>query len=980
MRRLLALGLVLLLAAPAWAQIASGNIYGTVTDESGAVLPGASVSAVSKQIGGAPRTTLSGSKGEFRFLNLDRGVYTVSVNMSGFGPLTREVIVTTGVNVELKLGLKVAGKQESVTVTAETPVVDTKRVGTATTLSEEELTKVPQGRDPWAVLKTVPGILVDRVSIAGNEAGQQSIFVGKGAQFADTMWNLDGVVITDTTSGGATSTYFDFDAFQEIAVTTGGNDLKTQTGGLGLNFVTKRGTNTFHGSVRTFFSHDKLQSSNLPDSLKNDSRLALRSGGFSDNADHIDQINDYGADLGGPLIKDKLWFWGSYGKNDIRLVRFNQTKDKTLLKNWNAKLNWNAGSRDQLSFFFFNGAKVKLGRSPGFAGNEPDSFLWNQGNFYPESDCKAPCGLHGLFKLEENHTFNANFFMNAKYAYYGWGYGFDPRGGNDKNGGVDRVTDTAYGSSTFYRFTKPWHIFDVSGSAFKNGWGGNHEFKFGFGYRYNPNDSLASFSGDGLFGVRNSTDPSDPAASVAFISRPYNSKFTGKSASGYVGDTFTKGRWTWNLGVRWDRQQAETQASTAPANPAFPNLMPALQFQGGGTGVDWKDFSPRVGFTVALDENRKTVARASYARYAGQLNPLEATYDSPIPYGYAYLAYKWVDRNGDHLAQRDEILATPAGFVYAVNVDPSNPAALSSFNKIDPNYHANKDNEVVVGIDHELGKNLAVGAAYTWRRTTDLPSWAPRIDANGRILTQADYIANAPVSANGFTAQSYFPNPARIGNNGSILTNRPDYHQTYSGFELSANKRLANKWFARAAFSVMDWTEHFDGPNAIQNPTKTDLTGYLTAGAGPSQEGGIVAPKSYGAKTNTFFNAKWQFSLNALYQFAKDMELGAALFGRQGYPRALYLRLPGGDDGAQRAIPAALDSQRFKNVWNLDLRLARHQKLGGRAMVDLSVDLFNVFNTNVVLQQSRQVNAASFNRIDEIINPRILRIGVRLGF
>ena len=97
------------------------------------------------------------------------------------------------------------------------------------------------------MLKTVPGVIVDRVNVGGNESGQQSGFVGKGATFADTMWNLDGVVITDTTSGGASSSYFDFDAFDEVAINTGGNDLKVQTGGIGINFVTKRGTNHSRG-------------------------------------------------------------------------------------------------------------------------------------------------------------------------------------------------------------------------------------------------------------------------------------------------------------------------------------------------------------------------------------------------------------------------------------------------------------------------------------------------------------------------------------------------------------------------------------------------------------------------------------------------------------------------------------------------------------------------------------------------------------
>ena len=185
--------------------------------------------------------------------------------------MNRDVIVTTGLNVNLTFAMKVATVEETVTVTAETPVVDTKNVGTATTLTKEELEQVPQSRDPWAVLKTVPGVLVDRVNVGGNESGQQSGFVGKGALASDTMWNLDGVVITDMNSNGASSSYFDFDAFEEINVTTGGGDLKVQTGGIGINFVTKRGTNTFHGvGARLPRQQRRCSRRNLPDELVGD--------------------------------------------------------------------------------------------------------------------------------------------------------------------------------------------------------------------------------------------------------------------------------------------------------------------------------------------------------------------------------------------------------------------------------------------------------------------------------------------------------------------------------------------------------------------------------------------------------------------------------------------------------------------------------------------------------------------------------------
>src|SRR5262249_21429932 len=308
------------------------------------------------------------------------------------------------------------------------------------------------------------------------------------------MWNLDGVVITDTTSGGASSSYYDFNAFDEVAVSTGGNDLKMQTGGLGINFVTRRGTNRFKGSARYTIADQNLESNNTPASLAGDPRLK-----GNDKANHTDRITDPGFDIGGPIVKDKLWFWVSYGRQDIKIVKLNQTTDETFLKNTNAKVNWSATKKDEFSFFYFNGAKEKNGRNPGTTGNEDASFTWNQKNFYPEEGALHP--LHGLWKFEDNHVFGPNLFVNAKYAWYGWGYGFAPVGGTGTQGVIDYDHDHSYGSYLTYTARKPWHIVDVSGSSFFSTGAGNHELKFGFGYRRNPNTSTTTYSGDQILGT-----------------------------------------------------------------------------------------------------------------------------------------------------------------------------------------------------------------------------------------------------------------------------------------------------------------------------------------------------------------------------------------------------------------------------------------------------------------------------------------------
>jgi hypothetical protein len=968
MKRVLVLMFALLLGAAAASagQIASGNIYGTAVDEQGGVLPGVTVSLASTSIGGAPRTTVTDSQGQFRFLNLDSATYKVSLNLSGFATQEREIIVNTGVNATVTFKMTVKTLEETVTVTAASPVVDIKKIGTSTTLTKDELESTPQSKDPWAMLKTVPGVIVDRVNVGGNESGQQSAFVGKGSLTGDSMWNLDGVNITDNTSGGASSMYFDFDAFDEVAVDTGGNDLKVQTGGIGINFVTRRGTNQMKGSARYSLDNHQMESANLPAELVGDPRLL-----GSNKANHTNKITDWGFDIGGPVLKDKIWFWGSYGKNDIGIVRLAQTGDDTILKNTNLKINWEATRNDQFSFFFFNGAKEKLGRDPGQAANSADTFLWNQGNFYPLSGPLHK--LHGLYKLEDNHVFGPNLFVNAKYAWFGWGYGFAPRGGTALDGGINSDTNSAYGSWNSYTARKPWHIVDVSGSAFKSTTMGNHELKFGFGYRRNPNSSTTRWSGSEVVAH---VDPQGDGVNYALAYRARVVNFIGQNYDAYVGDTFSSGRLTLNGGVRWDRQTAANQASVAPANNTFPDLLPTLSYDGTGQTITWNDFSPRVGMTVALNENKKTVARLSYARYSGQLNPGEVTSASPVGGSYTYIAYKWVDLNHDGFAQKNEIL-TNLGPQYSNAIDPAHPTALTSPNKIDPNYHANHDHEVIGGLDHELRPNVSVGGAYTWRRTNGWPSWNPRIG-----LTAANYSLISSPSVNGLSAALYGPDPALVNASGSgrILTNRPDYHSGFNGAELYLNKRLSNRWMMRANVSFNSWTEYIDGPNAVQNPTRTDATTSGTL-SGPQVQGGQIAPRSSGSgKGDIFYNARWQMNVNGFYQLPADFEVGGNVFGRQGYVEPYIIQAGAGLDGRVRALATStLDANRYPNLWDLDLRLAKNFKVS-RITMQVAGDLFNVLNANTVTAASRNLSSSVFNQVNEILAPRIFRLGLKVKF
>jgi hypothetical protein len=958
MRRWLVAALILMLgfAPGVWAQISTGSIYGTVVDQSGAALPGVSVVLTGPNIGA--RTTTTDSTGAFRYVSLDPGLYKVVTSLSGFGTVDRQLKVDNGVNVNVSFSMKVSNVQETVTVTEETPTVDVKKTGTGTTLEQQELQDLPTSRDPWAILRQVPGVQVDRLNQAGSQSGQQSGYMGKGVTQQSAMWVLDGVVITDAAAQGASTSYYDFDAFDQVAVTTGGADVRVATGGVGINLVTKRGTNDFHGTARGYFTNHDLQSSNLPAALIGDPRLH-----GSDNGDHVSQIGDYGLDVGGPIVKDKLWFFGSYGNQDIRIVKFNQVPDKTLLKNYEGKINWQATGNDMVSILYFDGVKNKYGRPNPLPGTNEETASHTRDQ---KGEYASP--IPGILKGEWNHVFGPSFVANVKYAHIDTGFGLVPEGG----GLPEEVVNTVTGLSSGSGFTLISHRLQNEANADLDYFAGRHELKFGFGYRHATTNTTDTPFGNGLRSFITTT------GNIAAIFRQSDAGYGGTYSDAYVSDTFTSGRLTINAGLRFDHQTAVNSATTAEANPSFPNLLPALSFNGSpNESINWNNFSPRLGISYALDESKKTVLHGSFAIFTDQLNEPDITDVNPVG-NPGQLYYGTTGINPDGTISASQVNLNQPNLRPPVDVTPS------TVNTIDPNLQPRRDTEFIVGLDREVAPNFAIAANYTYRRTVN-QYYAPWIGVNG-----TDWVSCDSSSGNGYTAPCLTMGPtnsAAINANGFgyNLTNRPDYNRVYQGLEFTALKRLSNKWMARLAVSYNDWTENFGSKAGIQDPNPTLFDSYYAFSTGTADgvtnaqvSGGQLAAYSNGSGTTYWIGAKWQASASAMYQLPAGFEVAGNLFARQGYPRPLSETA--NNNLGENIIVTPVGGVRLVNVWNLDLRLAKDVRLGGNARMIVSADLFNAFNNNVSIRLNDFPDSAVFNQIDEIETPRLIRFGVRLTF
>src|SRR4051812_39454863 len=946
------------LAAPARAQVFTGRIDVSIEDPTGARLPGVTVELT----GPVAQTQVADAQGQAHFLNLPVGTYTVKATLPGFTPSTSSnVEVLSGASTPLVARLGVSGSPEMVNVVAVTSAVDLTRATTTTHVTADELEDLPNARDPRAVLQTVPTVYLDRVNVGGSESGQQSNYNAKGAQATDNAWSIDGVPVTDMGdnlarpehASGSSPFYFDIDAFQELAITTGGADAQHPAPGVQLSIVLKKGLNAPHGSMRYYFENEWLQDVNIsPD-------LAAALGNASGKGNRIDTYHDYGFELGGPLLQNVFWIWGTISKTTLDLLTINGLPNNTDFSNYSLKVDGKLNDRVRGNFTFYENSKNQAGRDAG-----PTRTLettWVQG------------GPTRLYKGEGNFIAGKNFFASARGAYVDAGFLLQPAGGMDTTYYID---DGGVAHNTYYQFlsTRPQHYAGGDGSYFA----GVHELKFGGSWRMTPVQTQQNWPGNHFVSNWN-TYPN----MLVQVARDYQSNTTGRSISGYATDTISLDRLTLTGGVRFDRQTSSLESSSVSAVPGFESILPAITTTPVKDAFVWTKLTPRVGVTYALGQARKTVVRGSYAMFASQLPTAQAAFVSPIQYAYAY--YNAVDRNEDGIAQLSEILVNQ-GLQGYTGFDPKNPTA--AVNKVGANARPEVTHELLAGFDTALTAQLSVSGSVTVRTMQDL-SWTPLIGVTQANYSQTSTLTGSAPELGAYSVPLYALSPSAVPpGGGKVFAVREGYHQRYTGLELSATKRLSHHWMARAGFSTNDWREHFDDPaKSILDPTRAPAPSAAWPFAGPQVNGGTVARSSTGSgKSGIYMVApSYQFIANGLFQAMWGVDISANLVARQGYAEPFFQsNVPTGDPLGHKTVLLVqnVDDFRLPAVTTLDAR-AEKKFVFGTSKLAIDFDVFNLLNAGTVLGKqydTRLTGATGFGSTLEIMNPRIARIGVRFTF
>ena len=957
MRKAIALiAFLALVAIPLLGQARTGNIYGKVVDAaSGQPLPGVAVTLTGEGI--APMTAITTAEGNFRFLRLPPGVYNIKAELQGFKTLERKGIrVLVGSNVTLTLKLEQGTIQEEITVTAAAPVVDTKKATVSANVTKEALQELPTARDPWVILDLTPGVMVDRVNVGGSESGQQSNFFARGDSGDNAQWNIDGVTVTDAAALGASPMYYDFDAFEEMNISTAANDVTAPTGGVIINFVTRRGGNKISGGARFYWTGEDTEA-NIPEDVKDE----LINPDYKGN--RLKHIYDYGFNIGGPIIKDKLWFWGSYGVQDIHNTDITGEKpDNTMLRTWNVKVNAQLGNH-RLEFYYMYNNKEKEGR--GASAYRPHETTWHQ------------TGPGAVYKFQDDFTVGQNFFGSLKLGYVDGGFKMEPYGGRDTYaiydyGGWFGIQYAWHQTYYWYETTRPQYQATFVGNYFLEGFlGATHEIKFGAEYRHTPVTSMSNY-GNGLvlFTYPLSWTGGFPMGEVWFCRDSIGDLYTAR-ASAYIQDSITAGRLTLNLGVRYDRQWSKNVEATAKANPytqeayelGYTNInwLPEGKQEEYRLPFTWNFFSPRISALYDISGDGKTVAKFSFSLYGSQLGVGYNFGLSPI--GWKEVDFFWIDFNKDGQPQYNEI-----DWSYPIwwDHEPGNPNKV--VNKMGDDFRDPKTLEFTAGIQHELITDVAVSLNLYYRKLYDF-NWSYREGITHDDWYIAGYI---PEEYGGYAYWACSkPKPA-----GVVYQYHPDYWQDYKGLELILSKRLSNNWMVDASLTLQDWRRHYDSAAAYIDPTNHEPVDLLNNRP--------MAYESRGSGLgNVYPNATWMFKFAGLYQLPYGFNISATFIARQGYIAPVHYSAQRPSNGWGSTIGVYIKpygEERLPNFYILNARLEKVFDLQKYGKLYLSVDGFNLTNAAIALAKEFSASSSNFGKITQVTNPRVFRFGVRYEF
>lgn len=992
MARTLLLSVVFLVASFPATAFAQSALTGLVKDASGAVLPGVTVEAASDVLIERARTAVTDGQGLYRIVDLRPGVYTVTFTLPGFNSFRRQGLelpadFTMTVNADMRVG----AIEETVTVSGESPTVDVQSTSRVQVLSREVLDAIPTGRTLQGMAQLVTGVNLNVPDVGGSRAMQQTYMSARGLTSANNIVQVDGLMINGLDGDGAVQQYINNAMVQEMSYQTAGAGADVSPGGVRINIIPRDGGNQFSGSFFGAWSAGAWQSDNLTQDLQDRGLQAVGK---------VDRIYDFNAALGGPIKRDKLWFFGTLRAWSVDSpiadtffvppgatqadcqegrVSCEQGIDDQKIKSGLLRLTWQVSERHKLSVYYdeidkYRGHGMNAGDDPRTASQIWTSPIYNDAALKWTSTPLSSLLVEGGFSFNhEQYVITNQDGVNKEVFSPEWSAGASRI---DLDLGTLTSGLANWGGRYPDRYNAQGSVSYVTGA---------HNIKTGIQWNWGPYENTRETNADLQQRYR-----SGRPDSVRIYNTPVRSLDKLNADVGiYAQDTWTLNRLTLNGGIRWEYLNSEVAEQVSPAGRwvgerRFSRIQMPI----------WKDWAPRFGAVYDLFGNGKTAIKGGINRYnesrttafANQYNPNRLTqFDLP-----------WSDINGDDVAQgtRGCVYLTPGCEIQFANL-PETFGAVA-LNRVDPDFKRTFNIETMAGVQHELLPRVSLSANW-YRRTFH------RLRVTDNLLvTMDDYtpvsVVN-PLTGDPFTVYTVRPGAARLVD--SFDTNAGSGRkQIYTGFDVNINARLPG---GATVFGgvVTERTLRV----TCDEPDNPNFLLYCD-----DRENDI--PYRPQLKVSGMYPAPWGITVSAAFQSIAGRPIGG--FGTTGfnvnkiagpgygdvgspvgtnwllsrttrYPANCPAPCPAGElviptlTEANISIPLVAPGTEFLPRLNqLDLSIAKWFQVRG-VRLQGQVDLFNVLNASTeIAYRSTNYATAAYEQPSSVLQARIVRLGVQM--
>ena len=944
----LALAVFLLRGWSAEAQSATGSISGDVVDSTGAALPGVAVTATNTATGLA-RSTVTGRTGAFAFPLLSVGLYAVGAELSGFAPRKiASVTVSVGADTTLKLTLEPAGVTASVSVSSEAPLVETTKSQVSSVVNERAIQNLPaNGRNFIDFVLTTPNVVKDNFRVgdivfAGQRGTLNSLVVDGG----DNNNTFFGQALGRTGTGRAPY-QFSEDAVKEFQVNSNAYSAEYgRAGGAVINVVTRSGANDFHGSAFYYYRDKSLNAKDYTDAVAGKAKAPY----------HFDQ---FGATLGGPLIRDRLFFFANYDgqRNQTPNTVIFPAPGVTIPTDADSQAGFNMLQALSSSWNRKQDQDVYLLKLDAEVGSSSHATVrYNRQNFTGkgfESGGSNISFQHTGDSLVKTDTVAASFtssFTPALFNEVRGQYAKDKEPGTADSSNPEATVQQ--GGTTLLvigeNFFSPrettisrYQIADTATSLW-----GNHTFKGGVDYLH---DNILNYFPGNFFGSYTFTSLASFSHGMPNGSgERYVQAFAGPGTTGPITNPntrdialFVQDEWrvmpalTFNLGLRYDKQSI--------AQPTVLNPDAQLIAAGLRTNVvpqDSDNWGPRLGLAWTPTDSGRTVVRGGYGIFYGRT--------PAIMIGTAH------SNNGINVQTLTFTGATVPTYPNVFATPPTGGAASPpTILLFDPSFKNPKVQQANVGVEQALTNDVAVAVNYLHVRGTDLPrSTDVNIGAAAQITV--------PIQGDGTSASfKRFSSTRPFTHFARIIEFQSTAESTYNGVTFEVNKRYANNWQARLAYTYGKATDTKSDATAVV-PNSSDDAKFASD---PTNFQVDNAPADNDVRHRIVFSGVWNPDFGAgiqnpaLRALASGWTLSGIISFQTGMPYSLEINGDLNNDANTRndLVPGSTrNSQRLPSLLSVDPRISRHVPIGP-VDIELIVEAFNVFNAkNVVGLQSTQ--------------------------